>query len=69
MRTDDDDMPGWSGNLRDDGVHVYEHEGRWVIAVDEANHVWLCPCCDRDMLTSRAAKLVADAEYPLRRPS
>jgi hypothetical protein len=65
------DVPGWRGNKRRDGAylekdmsgcfHVFDKDKTWVVT--------RCPCCDRFMVSERAAKLVANIVHPLKVPT
>ena len=62
-------MTIWRGNVRDDGVSVrMTQSDRWAvrwIADDGAERlVTECPCCERELRSSHAAKSVADHFYP-----
>lgn len=41
----------------------------WVVIADGTNSISTCPCCDKPLATLRAARMVADVVYPVRRPA
>ena len=62
----------WQGNQREDGLTVVEGLDGWIIMPKaEGLPVAQCPCCDKAFAKTdkglRAAKLVADALYPVAR--
>jgi hypothetical protein len=62
----EDDVPGWDGNRRADGMFVGKTlSGIWIAKPpDDRPAIVDCPCCKKEFATARAAKLVADAVYP-----
>ena len=61
-------MTIWRGNVRDDGVSVRETPpGRWAVRwiADDGSERLIreCPCCERELRSSHAAKSVADRFY------
>jgi hypothetical protein len=63
------DIPGFCGtNIRSDrlAVAVSHETGFWsILPSDGRDRIDQCPCCNKPFLTSRGAKLVANAVYPL----
>jgi hypothetical protein len=62
----------WQDNRREDGLTVVEGLDGWIIMPQaEGLPVAQCPCCDKPFAKTdkglRAAKLVADALYPVAR--
>lgn len=64
-----EDVPGFgSYTVRTDRLQVVATpDGRaWIILPhDDRPAVDQCPCCNRPLLSARAAMLVANAVYPL----
>jgi hypothetical protein len=65
----DSDPPGWTGDRRSDGVAVVPVDGAegrtWRVVVATRPPLLACPCCGKAFITARAAKLVADAYFPV----
>jgi hypothetical protein len=61
----------WCGIKRTDGALVIEtFTGSWfVLSPDEHPAIDRCPACERELKSQRAAQLVADYVFPLRRGS
>lgn len=66
MAMESDEVPGWTGNKRDDGmaVAIALNGTFYVKPPDERWTITICPCCDKAFQTARAAKMVANAIYP-----
>jgi hypothetical protein len=59
------DIEGWNGDRRPDGVRV-RPIGRVYVAMHPIKpSIVTCPCCSKPFATSRAAKLVANAMWPI----
>jgi len=54
-------------NLRRDGLAIKaDASGNWIVLpADDRAAVSTCPCCAKPLATPRAARLVADAVYPM----
>lgn len=67
-------MPGeqWTDELtRVDGVRITRHPDdatAWIVVADGVS-IDVCPCCDKRLLSTRSARMVADVVYPVRRPA
>jgi len=61
-----DEIEGWSGYNRSDGLCIgkFNSDG-YGIYDKEILLTAHCPCCGKPLRTTRAAKLVANALYPL----
>jgi len=57
----------WIANLRRDGLAIKaDGTGNWIVQpADDRAPISICPCCDKPFATPRAARLVADAVYPM----
>lgn len=56
----------WNGERRSDGLAVVAGGDAWIIMPrDDREPIDACPCCGAPMRTARAARLIADAVYPL----
>lgn len=60
-------MAKWeSDTKRADGLYVQKMANeKWVIRFNGTVHT-SCPCCGRMMMSARAARLVADQQFPQR---
>jgi len=59
-------------NTRVDGVRIMRHPhdaNAWIIVAHEGASVDECPCCGKPMISTKAARLVADIVYPVRLPA
>lgn len=62
---DDDDVPGWTGPKRRDGLMAMCIGDTWrVISPDRRPMLRGCPCCGAVLRSEKAAKLVANHVYP-----
>jgi len=64
--TKPDEFPHWRGRRRRDGVWVVPMVDRWYVVTPDGNErrtIVGCPCCNKPLLSERAAKLIADAVY------
>jgi len=65
----ENDIPGFGGaNVRSDRLQVVRRpNGFWSVVPHAADQAQIddCPCCDKPLLSSRAAKLIANIVYPL----
>lgn len=59
-----DDVEGWNGNKRPDGVHVGTIGKVYVAIHPRKPSIVICPCCSKPFATARAAKLVANVMWP-----
>lgn len=63
-----DDAPGWTGDTRSDGMRIRSVPVKmgelFVIVPNGERPVVCCPCCDKPLLSLRAAQLVANAYHP-----
>jgi hypothetical protein len=66
MAMESDDVPGWAGSTRDDGMGVaIALGGTWFVKPsDERAAITACPCCQVLFPTARAAKVAANIIYP-----
>lgn len=61
----DEDVSGWEGGRRPDGMAVVKGLDTWVVSPPDGRpSIVHCPCCGQGFATARRAKLVADAVYP-----
>jgi hypothetical protein len=60
-----DEFPHWDDTVRRDGVSVQSAIDRWVVVSPDRPNILSCPCCNKPFVSERAAKLVADAMYPM----
>jgi hypothetical protein len=58
----------WQETKRRDGVKIVRGIDGWVIVATGGYTLATCPCCDKPLLTERAARLVADLVLPLNPP-
>ena len=55
----------WIGAIRTDGVRVQQMaDGNWLVIGPNNHELDKCPCCNKPLVTTRIAKLVADAWFP-----
>jgi hypothetical protein len=72
MSTHREGTERWQGNQREDGLTVVEGlDGYVIMPQAEGLPIDKCPCCDKPFPRTdrgaRAARLVADAVYPVAR--
>lgn len=65
MTDDIHDIPGWTGNVRSDGVKVLGQDDRWIVTAGKGRTMTVCPCCAKPFPTAEVAKKTADAMWPL----
>jgi hypothetical protein len=65
------EVPGWRGDKRRDGAYLArDMTGAYnVFGKDQSWALTRCPCCDRMMLSDRAAKMVANIVHPMKVPT
>jgi hypothetical protein len=59
------DVEGWIGSRRPDDVRVSLIGKVYVAIHPKKPTIVTCPCCSKPFATARAAKLVANAMWPL----
>lgn len=65
------DLSAWGDEARRDGMTIEQVEdGTWVVWPGHKRpKLVVCPCCEKAIPTALAAKYIANAVYPLERPS
>jgi hypothetical protein len=63
-------MTHWTDGVRIDGMSVamVSRGENWFIQPPKGDTrpiITICPCCDKPLITQRAAMLVCDALYPI----
>ena len=60
-------MERWTNDVeRLDGTTIQKlADTRWVVRAADGHTILACPCCGGAIETSRAARFVADAVFPL----
>lgn len=65
MTEDIHDIPGWTENVRSDGVKVMGVGNRWIVAAGRGRTMIVCPCCAKPFTSAEVAKKTANVMWPL----
>jgi hypothetical protein len=65
-----EDVEGWTENRRRDGLAVRPYSDGFFAVCNARDDILIAEClwCGTSLRTTRAAKLVANALYPLKEP-